>query len=217
MFVAAAILVAAAIWTWTPLAEATDPERVSNWFAPLRRAWYALPVLVAIYIVLGIGLFPVVVLIAATGLAFGPWLGPPYALIASLSSATTGFFIGRWLGLKRIRHLGGARVTQIARALERNGTLAVFLMRKVPAPFVLSNVVAGASGVRLGDFIIGTVLGMGVLVVALAGLGSQLTELLADPSPGRILVAAVLLSLPLATAFVINKRLRKRRTPNVGP
>jgi phospholipase D1/2 len=207
----AVLVAAAALWMWTPIAETMDPARVSNWFGSFRTKWYALPALIAIYVTLGIALFPVLVLIAATGLAFGPWLGPPYALAASLSSATTGFFIGRWLGLQRIRQLGGGRVTQIARALERNGTLAVFLMRKVPAPFTLSNVVAGASGVRLGDFIIGTLLGMGVLVVALAGFGSQVTDLLADPSPRSIALALTFLSLPLATAFFINKRLRKRR------
>lgn len=209
---AAAILVAAAAWLWTPLAKLADPHRVSNWFVSFRSAWYALPILIAIYIVTGIALFPVVVLIAATGVAFGPWLGPAYALVASLSSATAGFFIGRWLGLKRVRQLGGERVARIACALERNGTLAVFLMRKVPAPFTLANVVAGASGVRLGDFITGTVLGMAVMVIALAGFGSQLTTLVSDPSPARILLALLLLSLPLATAFVINKRLRRRRS-----
>jgi uncharacterized membrane protein YdjX (TVP38/TMEM64 family) len=202
---------AIAAWTWTPLGELADLERVSGWFDPYRHRWYALPLVAAIYVVLGLALFPVLVLIAATGVAFGPWLGPIYALAGSLTSATAGFFIGRRMGLRRIQKLGGRRVSQITNALRRNGTLAVFVMRKVPAPFTLSNVVAGASGVRYRDFVTGTVLGMGVFVVALAGFGYQLTRVLTQPTPARVGAAVAMLSLPLLLAWFINRRLRRHR------
>ena len=65
---------------------------------------------------------------------------------------------------------------RISRALQRNGTLAVFFVRKVPAPFTLSNIVVGASSVGYRDFIVGTLLGMGAFVIALAGFGYQLTQ-----------------------------------------
>jgi uncharacterized membrane protein YdjX (TVP38/TMEM64 family) len=202
---------AIAAWTWTPLGELVDLERVSGWFDPYRHTWYALPLVAAIYVVLGLALFPVLVLIAATGVAFGPWLGPVYALVGSLTSATAGFFIGRSMGLRRIQKIGGRRVSQITNALRRNGTLAVFVMRKVPAPFTLSNVVAGASGVRYRDFMTGTVLGMGVFVVALAGFGYQLSRVLTQPTPARVGAAVAMLSLPLLLAWFINRRLRETR------
>ena len=103
---------------------------------------------------------PVLLLITATGVIFGPWLGPLYAMAGCLASASMGFAIGRWTGLGRIERVGGTRVTRIVSSLERNGTLAVFLLRKIPAPFLLANIVAGASRVRYRDFIVGTVLGM---------------------------------------------------------
>ena len=70
------------------------------------------------------------------------------------------------------------------RALKRNGTLAVFLVRKIPAPFTLANIVVGASTVRFRDFIVGTLLGMSAFVVALAGFGYQLTTRLARSVAG---------------------------------
>jgi uncharacterized membrane protein YdjX (TVP38/TMEM64 family) len=96
------------------------------------------------------------------------------------------------------------------RALERNGTLAVFVLRKVPAPFMLANIVVGASSVRYRDFLIGTVLGMGALVVALAGFGYRLTRIIDHPSWMEVLGAVAILAVPLTTAVLINRALRRR-------
>ena len=139
-------------------------QDVSAWLEPYRDVWYALPIVMLVFI--GLAMVPVVLLIAATGVVFGPILGPLYAMAGCLSSGSVGFALGRWMGRRRVERLGGERVARVSRALQRNGTLAVFLVRKVPAPFTLSNIVVGASSVTYRDFIIGTVLGMGALVVA---------------------------------------------------
>ena len=110
-----------------------------------------------------------------------------------------------------MRRLGGERILRVTRALKRNGTLAVFLVRKVPAPFTLVNIVVGASTVRFRDFIVGTVLGMGAFVVALAGFGYQLTKALRDPSPGTLIGAALFVGVPLTLALLINRALRRLR------
>ena len=155
----------AAAWQWFPHI-AVNVDEFAAWLSPHRHAWYALPVVMLAFVVLGLAMVPVVLLIAATGIAFGPLLGPVYAMAGCLASASTGFAIGRWMGLRRVEQLGGERITRVMRALKRNGTLAVFLVRKVPAPFTLVNIVVGASTVRFRDFIVGTVLGMGAFVVA---------------------------------------------------
>lgn len=153
---------------------------------------------------------PVLALIAATGIAFGPWLGPPYAMVACLTSASVGFGLGRWAGATRVESIGGPRVRRLTRALERNGTLAVFFLRKVPAPFMLANVVAGASGVRYRDFVVGTILGMGAFVVALAGFGYQIRQAIREPSASVLLTAIAFLSVPFAVAWAINRRVSRK-------
>ena len=177
---------------------------------PDRTAWYALPVVAAAYVVLGLVLVPVLLLVAVTGLVFGPWLGPLYASAGCLTSASAGFAIGRWTGYERIRKIGGRRVADLHDALERNGTLAVFVMRKVPAPFMISNIVAGASRVRYRDFLIGTILGMGAFVIALAAFGYQVSQALSHPSWRSALIALVFLGIPLTLAWFINHSLKKR-------
>ena len=94
---------------------------------------------------------------------------------------------------------------------ERNGTLAVFFVRKVPAPFTLTNIVVGASSVAYRDFVIGTLLGMGAFVIALAGFGYQLTQAIRDPSPATWIGAALFVGVPLTLAWLINRALRRAR------
>jgi uncharacterized membrane protein YdjX (TVP38/TMEM64 family) len=154
---------------------------------------------------------PVVLLIAATGIAFGPVLGPIYAMAGCLASGSVGFAIGRWMGLTRVQRLGGRRIARITTTLKRNGTLAVFFLRKVPAPFILANIVVGASTVRYRDFVIGTFLGMGAFVIALAGFGYQFTMMLHDPSAAKMIGALLFVSVPLTLAWLINRALRRTR------
>jgi uncharacterized membrane protein YdjX (TVP38/TMEM64 family) len=186
-----------------------DLHDVSAWLEPFRDAWYALPIVMLAFVVLAI--VPVVLLIAATGLVFGPILGPLYAMAGCLTSASVGFAIGRRMGRRRVERWGGERVARLSRAIQRNGTLAVFFVRKVPAPFTLSNIVVGASSVRYRDFMIGTLLGMGAFVVALAGFGYQLTRALTDPTPATLTTAALFVGVPLTLAWLINRALRRTR------
>jgi phospholipase D1/2 len=197
-----------AVWMWTPVVS-LDLDDVSSQLATLRDAWYALPVVMLAFVVLAV--LPVVLLIAATGLAFGPMLGPLYAMAGCLASASAGFAIGRWMGQRRVERLGGERIARLSRALRRNGTLAVFFVRKVPAPFTLANIVVGASSIRYRDFILGTLLGMGAFVVALAGFGYQFTKALHDPSPATWIAAALFIGVPLTLAWLINRMLGRSR------
>jgi len=195
---------AAAAWRWLPVA----PHDLSAWLSPHRHAWYALPMVMVGFILFG--LLPVILLIAATGIAFGPLLGSLYAMAGCLASASVGFVIGRRLGVGRIEHWGGERLARITRGFARNGTLATFFVRKVPAPFFLANIVVGASRVRYRDFVIGTILGMGAFVVAIAGSGHQVTQALHDPSLSQWTKVALMAGVPLALAWFINRTLQRR-------
>jgi phospholipase D1/2 len=192
-------------WQWLPVGS-VDPQSISAWFAPYRHAWYALPLVMAAFIVLA--LVPVMLLVAATGVAFGPVLGPVYAMAGCLASASVAFLIGRWMGLKRVEHLGGERVVRVAREVRRNGTLAVFLIRKIPAPFTFVNIVIGASSIRYRDFLVGSTLGMAAMVVALAGFGYQLTEIVRNPTPRTVITSALVLAVLVTLAWVVNRALR---------
>jgi phospholipase D1/2 len=179
---------------------------VAAWLAAHRYAWYAPPLVALAFVVFS--LVPVMLLVSLTGIAFGPLLGPLYAMAGCLASASTSFAIGRWIGPRNVQGWGGERVARVTRALRRNGTLAVFLIRKIPVPFMLVNVLLGASAVGFREFFVGTLLGMAAMVIALAGFGYHLAETWRDPSVERIIRALLFLAIPLSLAWLINRRLR---------
>lgn len=201
--------VVAVVWSLLPTTT-WDLDAISAWMAPHRHVWYGLPVVVFAFVALAP--VPVMLLIAATGIAFGPLLGPIYAMAGCLASGSMGFGIGRWLGQHRVEQLGGERVARVTNTLRRNGTLAVFFLRKIPFPFTLANIIVGASTVTYRDFVVGTLLGMTGLVIGLAGFGYQLTMALRSPSPATIVGAILIVSIPLTLAWLINRSLRPRST-----
>jgi phospholipase D1/2 len=208
VLVVCALIVAA--WQWFPHI-AVNVDELTAWLSAHRHAWYALPAVIIAFVVLGLAMVPVILLIAATGIVFGPLLGPMYAMAGCLASASTGFAIGRWMGVRRTGQLGGERITRVMRRLKRDGTLAVFVVRKIPAPFTLVNIVIGASTVRFRDFIVGTLLGMSAFVVGLAGFGYQVTDALRDPSAEALIRAAAFVAVPLSFAVLINHAFGRMR------
>lgn len=201
-----AVVIGVAVCAGYVFAVNMQSDDVAVWLAAHRFAWYAAPMVVVAFVVFS--LLPVMLLVSLTGIAFGPVLGPLYAMAGCLASASTAFAIGRWIGPGRVHGWGGARVARAIGTLQRNGTLAVFLIRKIPAPFVLVNLLLGASAIRYREFVIGTALGMAAMVIALAGFGSQLADTWRDPSLERVIRAVLFLSIPLSLAWLINRRLR---------
>ena len=181
-------------------------REVAVWVAAHRHAWYALPFVVLAFVALSV--VPVMLLVSLTGAAFGPVLGPLYAMAGCLVSASTAFAIGRWMGRGRVHGWGGARVASVMRSLRKNGTLTVFLIRKVPLPFVLVNVLLGASAVRYREFLAGTALGMVAMVVGLAGFSYQLVDTWRHPTSEGILRALGFLAIPVTLAWLIDRWLR---------
>lgn len=205
------LLLLGAVWLWSPLRELLEVERLTRLVEPHRRAWYALPAVVAAFVLLNHLLFPLTVLVLVTGMVFGPWLGSIYGLAGALGSAATSFALGRALGARGVERLAGARARRFGKAVGDNGVLATFLIRKVPAPYALVNLVVGASPIRFVDFMLGTLLGVGLLVVVLSILGHQALETWHDPSPAAFAKAAGLLALSLLTAVLLDRVMRRRR------
>jgi uncharacterized membrane protein YdjX (TVP38/TMEM64 family) len=185
-----------------------DLEAVAAALEPLGRHWYALPLAVLAFVVLSMLMLSVLAMTVIAGWVFGPWLGSVCGLAGSLCSAATAFWIGRRLGQTAIEKLG-ARVRNISRDLGENGVLAAFLLRKIPAPFTIVNMIAGASRIRFRDFMLGTLLGMGAVVVLLAVFGDGLRQGLQGGSPtGPVLATGAAL---LVVAIVLNAVVKRRR------
>jgi uncharacterized membrane protein YdjX (TVP38/TMEM64 family) len=145
-------------------------------------SWGPLTVLGA-FVGVSLLFFPITILILATAAAFGPLLGFAYAAAGSLISALITFGIGALIGREALNNILGPRLNRVRNKIRRRGLIAVVLVRLVPvAPFGVINLVAGASQIRLLDYVIGTALGMLPGIVAMAAVGDQLARTITDPS-----------------------------------
>jgi phospholipase D1/2 len=150
---------------------------VSGVISRYSRSEFAPLFAIAAFVLGGLVVFPVLVLIAATAAALGPWLGFASAFAGVLLSSSLLFMIGRFLGHERLQSLLGKRALRVQNRIVGKGVVAVALIRMVPiAPFSLVNVLAGASQLKLRDFLIGTILGMAPGIITMAALGAQIAD-----------------------------------------
>lgn len=207
----------AVLWKWSGMREWAHPDRLAELFEPYRSSWFGAPLMLLVFVVAELFMFPILVLIFVCGVVFGPWLGTVLALVGSLASSVLPFWIGRRVGRERLEAFGGDVVRALGRALKKRGVVAVFLVRKIPAPFTLVNMVCGASPIAFRDFLVGTCLGMAMGVALLTILGSRLVEVLRDPSPAQIALSIAVMAVPLIPALLfqraVNRRLERRLPP----
>ncbi len=202
----------AAAWRWGPLAEWLDREALEHAAAWIRGTAAApLWVLVA-YVVASLVAMPITLLIVATAVVFGPIAAFGYALCGSLAGAALGFGVGQALGRQTVRRVAGDRLNRLSRRLGQRGVLAVLAVRMIPvAPFTVVNFVAGASHIRLRDFLIGTLLGMAPGIAAVSIFSDRLLAVVLDPSPDTIVTLAIIVVIIAAGAIGIRWWLGGRR------
>ena len=213
-------LLIAATWRWTPLSEWIDLKAGIDRLGSLRGTWTAPLVVTVIYIVAGLMIFPVTLLIVATGVAFGATYGFAYALLGAELSALVTYAIGQYLGHDAVRSLSNRWVSRVSRRLAQQGLLAIITLRVVPvAPFSVINLVAGASHIRFRDFALGTLLGMAPGILALTVFSDQVVAAIAAPETVRLASLLLLAVVIGAGTWWLSRWLlrRQRRGSNSGP
>lgn len=186
----AACLLLAAIWAVAPSAARDAADLLLGWAEALRDNPLAPLIVIGAYVVGALAIFPLVLLIVYTTLAFGPALGGVYALVGCLAGAIVMYGVGRALGRRTVWKLTGRRITRLTLRLARSGTLAVAAVRLVPvAPAAIVSLVCGAVGIRFRHFTLGTLLGTLPGVLALAIFGDRLGHALRSPTPGEVAAA----------------------------
>ena len=117
------------------------------------------------------------------GFLFGPWLGGAYAVVGATLGASVVFLAAR-SGLESLLARTGPRGRRIVAGFRNNGLSYLLVLRLVPIiPFWLVNLVAGAAGLRLPAYVIGTFFGMIPVSFILASLGNGFGTLVAEGRP----------------------------------
>lgn len=187
----ACVVIFALAWKITPLAELASPEALAGRLRALAGMPAAPFLFVAVFVIGGFLVVPVVALILAAAILFPPGTAVLVSLTGVMLSAAVLYQVGlRFSG--RIEALVGPAIPRLRAALARSGILAVMAVRMLPvAPFSIVNLAAGSIRVGFRDYLIGTALGMIPGIVALSFFGGQLRAIWEDPTPARILVTVV--------------------------
>ncbi|WP_420565178.1 VTT domain-containing protein [Thalassobaculum sp.] len=181
------LIVLAAVWTMTPLADFANVDRLGPLFEQLTgRIWTPLLV-AAVYSVASLTMFPITVLLVLTAITFEPVVAMLYAVFGTTLGAILTYGLGRWGGRRLVHRLMGHRLKALSGKVGRQGIVAVLALRMTPiAPFTLINILAGATHIRPRDFVIGTALGLLPSVVALTAVGESLWQLIAEPTVAKV-------------------------------
>jgi len=191
-------------WRWTELGDWLALDRLGS-LAEALKTMPASPLAVLAAFVLGTVLVvPVTLMIVVTVLVFGPWLGLAYSFAGSLAGAAFTFWLGGLVGRKSVRRLAGSRLDRLSRMLGRRGVVSILTVRIIPvAPFTIINLVAGATHIRLRDFLLGTVLGLAPGIIGIALFIDRALAAIRDPGMGTFaIMAAVLAVFALGIAWL---------------
>ncbi|WP_163559389.1 VTT domain-containing protein [Halomonas sp. NO4] len=192
LFVALAVLVALGLgWQWLALEKVLTLEALlalAKGSVAWRDASWAVLVVIAVYAGASLVMFPLSLLVALTGLLFGPWWGFAYALAGTLAASMLTWWVGRRIGREALVRHGGKHLRGVSRYLTRRGIRTMTLVNLLPlAPFTLTNLMAGAFRLRFRDYMIGSALGILPGLAGVTLLGSQLGELATADSRGDLL------------------------------
>jgi phospholipase D1/2 len=163
------VLIALAV-AWKAYAPA-DSQGMAAFLDSLRQGLGSVPPWLALsgVLVASIVAVPLGVIIIASALLFGPLPAILYVLTGATLGGMVSYGIGNYLGHDGLQRFAGERINRISRRLAERGLLSVIIIRLLPiAPFAIVNMIAGASHLRLRDFIPGTLIGMlpGTLIIA---------------------------------------------------
>ena len=109
--------------------------------------------------------------------AFGAWTGLAYSWIGTMVSALVGFYLGRLAGARTLNAFAGDGVRQFMELVGRNGFYASLIVRLVPsAPFIVVNMAAGVTPMRMFHFAAGTALGIVPKIAVTAFAGNSIAQ-----------------------------------------
>lgn len=126
------------------------------------------------------------------GAIFGIWWGTLWTTIAALVAAIAAFAFTRTIGREFISQKLGERWQTVDAEISQGGLFYMFAIRLLPIiPYGIVNFVAGLTGIKFRDYLLGTLLGTLPGVLPFVMMGAGITEL----SQGNI--------LPLMAAFAL--------------
>lgn len=183
---------------------------VQNWLGAASGPW-SLPIAVSAFALLAFIGVPQFVLIAAAVVAFGAWTGFAYSWIGTMVSSLVGFYLGRLAGARTLDTFSGESVRRFMDMVGRNGFLASLIVRLVPsAPFIVVNMAAGVTPMRVLDFAAGTALGIIPKIALTAFAGNSIVAAMSGGGIQHVGGLVAIAALWIAIGWYARRWLKSR-------
>lgn len=200
------------LWRYTPLSQLLDLDVLTHWGRRIQTLPGAPLIVLACFVAAVALAMPVAVIISASAVVFGPWLGVAYAASGLLAGALATYGLGRLTGARLVDRFigdgaaGGSKAAVLMARLRQRGLATMVFVRVVPvAPFLLVNVAAGALRVRLAHYLAGTVIGLTPGLVLVTWFTDSLATALKNPGPASFIALAVCVLLAVAVLAGIRR------------
>ena len=189
---------------------------VEGWLDAARGPW-ALPIATAAFAGLAFLGVPQFVLIAAAVVAFGPAAGFAYSWIGTMVSSLVGFYLGRVAGARALATFSGEGVRRFMDMVGRNGFMASLIVRLVPsAPFIVVNMAAGVTPMRVAQFAAGTAIGIIPKIALTAFAGNSIVQVMKGRGGRDALILAAVAGVWLLVGWFARRWLKSRESPSDG-
>jgi uncharacterized membrane protein YdjX (TVP38/TMEM64 family) len=183
---------------------------VETWLGAASGPW-SLPVAVAAFAILAFVGVPQFMLIAAAVVAFGPMTGVVYSWIGTMVSSLVGFCLGRFAGARALQTFSGDGVKRFMEMIGRNGFMASLIVRLAPsAPFIVVNMAAGVTPMRVTHFALGTAIGIVPKIVLTAFAGNSIVQVMKGQGGVHLIGLAVLAAAWLGVGWLARNWLKSR-------
>lgn len=141
---------------------------------------------------------PTLVIVGVNAAVYGLWLGFLYSWIGIVSGCVVTFLIIRKVAQHRyfVRMAQKPKIEKSIRWVRRNAFSYVFLLSIFPfGPFVIVNIAAALSGMKLRSFFIAAAFGKAIMVFSVSYIGYDLERYIHNPIEIAYVVVFIVLSL----------------------
>jgi uncharacterized membrane protein YdjX (TVP38/TMEM64 family) len=168
--------------TWKFL-DTSSTDLIANSIKGIPNSPWSTFYVVLIYCSLSLFVFPLSILLYGTILTFGYNPGIAYAFIGTLVAAILNYYLGTWFSQRQFfKFLENRNLSDLKESLRNPSLATVIIIRLIPvAPFTIENYLAGAVGVKLNLYILGTFLGLMPGIFSLAFITSALRSHVNNP------------------------------------
>ena len=203
------VCILAACWRFAPVEQWSKSQELLILLQEMRTNSFAPLIVISLYVIGGLIVFPVIVLIPFTAFVLGPFSGFFYSAMGLFANASVLYGLGYFMGYKTVQQLPGTRTHQLSQQLSRNGLLTITTLRFLPvAPFTVISLIAGASHINYREYIFGSLLGITPALAIMSLVGNQLAKTIVNPDAQNSIIAIVGGAL-LILAFAWIRHLKK--------